>query len=288
MEINMIGMNRLGTRGRLGNQMFQYASLVGIAKNMGYGHCIPDHSKATWFDRSENGNTVTVYHQLQHLFKLEHLDGRFGEISGYEIDVHQHEFCEDLFTDCPDNASLNGHFESYKYFENADDEVRKDYSFKDFILDTASNFHKKNNINNSVCINVRRGDFIKFQNCHAVCTENYYFKCIEKLDKDRQYLVVSDDIDWCKTVFLGSNYIFLDVQNNKIPKAHFDMCVGSLCDDFIISNSTFSWWMSYLGKSKTKKVFIPDPWFGPSLQHLDTSGYYFPQSIKVNREVVGV
>ena len=87
---------------------------------------------------------------------------------------------------------------------------------------------------------------------------------------------------------LGSNYIFLDVQNNKIPKAHFDMCVGSLCDDFIISNSTFSWWMSYLGKSKTKKVFIPDPWFGPSLQHLDTSGYYFPQSIKVNREVVGV
>ena len=31
-----------------------------------------------------------------------------------------------------------------------------------------------------------------------------------------------------------------------------------------------------------------DPWFGPALSHLDTSGYYFPGSIKVNREVVRV
>jgi hypothetical protein len=284
----MIGMNNLGSMGRLGNQMFQYASLVGIAKNIGYEHCIPDHSKATWFDKCENGNIVTVYHQLQHLFKLEYLDGRFGQIDGYEIEVHQHEFCEDLFNECPDNASLHGHLESYKYFENADSEVKKDYTFKDSILESALNYHKKNKINNSVCINVRRGDFIKFQDHHAVCTENYYFQCIESLGKDRQYLIISDDIEWCKTVFLGSNCIFLDIQEDKIYKPHFDMCVGSLCDDFIIANSTFSWWMSYLGKNKDKVVFMPDPWFGPSLQHLDASGYYFPKTIKVKREVVRV
>ena len=42
----MLGMNALGQNGRLGNQMFQFAALVGIAKNMGYEYCIPDHSKA--------------------------------------------------------------------------------------------------------------------------------------------------------------------------------------------------------------------------------------------------
>ena len=31
----MIGMNNLGQKGRLGNQLFQYAALVGIAKNRG-------------------------------------------------------------------------------------------------------------------------------------------------------------------------------------------------------------------------------------------------------------
>ena len=37
----MIGMNQLGQKGRLGNQMFQYAALVGIAKNRGFDFCIP-------------------------------------------------------------------------------------------------------------------------------------------------------------------------------------------------------------------------------------------------------
>lgn len=36
-----IGMNNLGKNGRLGNQMFQYASLVGIAKQCGYDFRIP-------------------------------------------------------------------------------------------------------------------------------------------------------------------------------------------------------------------------------------------------------
>ena len=36
-----IGMNNLGKNGRLGNQMFQYAALVGIAKQSGYDFVIP-------------------------------------------------------------------------------------------------------------------------------------------------------------------------------------------------------------------------------------------------------
>ena len=282
----MIGMNGLGTKGRLGNQMFQYAALVGIAKNLKYEHCIPDHSKASWFDKDVNGNIVTVHHQLQHLFELNHLNGRFGVVNGYDVELQQHEFCKELFNECPDNSNLIGHFESYKYFENADNEIRNDYTFKEHILESASNFYKEKNIQNSVCINVRRGDFIKFQDHHLPCTESYYMKCIEALGKDRQYLIISDDIEWCKKIFIGNNFIFNDSFIDEISKAHFDMCLGSLCSDFIISNSTFSWWMAYLSENKNKKVFMPDPWFGPALQHLDTSGYYFPNSIKMSREII--
>ena len=108
----MIGMNNLGQKGRLGNQLFQYAALVGIAKNRGFDFCIPDHSGSTWFDKNVNGNIVTVYHQLQHLFEMNHLNGRFGIIEdGNQIDVHQAEFCKELFDECPDNSSLLGHFE---------------------------------------------------------------------------------------------------------------------------------------------------------------------------------
>ena len=39
----MLAFNHLGKLGRLGNQMFQYASLRGIARNRGYDFCIPNH-----------------------------------------------------------------------------------------------------------------------------------------------------------------------------------------------------------------------------------------------------
>ena len=81
----MIGMNQLGQKGRLGNQLFQYASLVGIAKNMKYDFCIPDHSKATWFDENINGNTTCVYHHLQHLFQMNYLDYPWPQIYSLNI-----------------------------------------------------------------------------------------------------------------------------------------------------------------------------------------------------------
>ena len=279
-------MNRLGNKGRLGNQMFQYASLVGIAKHLNYDHCIPNHSNVDFFHQNINGTTVTVNHQLQHLFKLNHLNGRFGIVDGYEIDVHQHEFCEELFNECPDNSTLYGHFESYKYFQNAENEVRSDYTFKDDLLEVSKKFHEDNKLNLPVCITVRRGDFIKFQDHHSPCTEEYYFDCIKTLGVDRQYLIVSDDIEWCKKIFIGSNYSFVDIEKEEIRKAHLDMCIGSLCSDFIIANSTFSWWIAFLGIGKNKKVFMPDPWFGYLLKDLDPSGYYPPGTNIVKRNIV--
>ena len=42
----MIGFNALGRMGRLANEMFQYASLKGIALNSGAQIIIPNHTQA--------------------------------------------------------------------------------------------------------------------------------------------------------------------------------------------------------------------------------------------------
>jgi hypothetical protein len=41
----------------------------------------------------------------------------------------------------------------------------------------------------------------------------------------------------------------------------------SLCDNNIISNSSFSWWGAWLNENPRKKVIGPLKWFGNAIQH---------------------
>jgi hypothetical protein len=104
-------------------------------------------------------------------------------------------------------------------------------------------------------------------NRHKVCDIGYYKKALESF-KGRSILVFSDDIAWCKAqeIFKGKNINFVE-NSSKIYKGHFDLCLLSMCSDFIIANSTFTWWGAWLSKNKNKKVIAPKEWFGPELQY---------------------
>jgi hypothetical protein len=73
-------------------------------------------------------------------------------------------------------------------------------------------------------------------------------------------MVASDDISWCKQhLDLGSTNI-LYLENYKPEE---QLWIMSLCHNFIISNSSFSWWAAYLSRYENKKVFAPSIWYGP-------------------------
>jgi len=44
------------------------------------------------------------------------------------------------------------------------------------------------------------------------------------------------------------------------------------CSDFIIANSTFSWWGAWLANKG--RVIVPSTWFGPNNAHLNTKDLY--------------
>ena len=62
----MIGLNYLGKMGQLGNQMFQYAALKGIAKNRGLDYIIPNHDEAV---KDGLGNILRI--ELFELFNIQ-------------------------------------------------------------------------------------------------------------------------------------------------------------------------------------------------------------------------
>ena len=276
-----IGMNNLGRNGRLGNQMFQYAALVGIAKQCGYDFRIPDHSNVPHFDYKSGSNIITEYHQLQYCFEMLHCGDRYGLIDGDEVELHEsHEFCEELFKNCPNHVTLNGYFQSEKYFKNAEKLVRLDFRFKEHIIEEVEDHFSSYLNEEPVCILVRDFnpdyDYPNCENNHINIPPEFYEKSIDILGRDRMYIICSNNIDMCKQqdIFQGDNFIFNQIIPDSIYKAHFDLCLISSCQDFIISNSTFGWWGAWLGTGVGKRVLIPTPWYGSGLSHINTDDLY--------------
>lgn len=276
-----IGMNNLGKNGRLGNQMFQYASLVGIAKQCGFDFRIPDCSKSEVFEYHSGQSIVCENHHLQHCFEMLHCGDRYGLIDGDEVELHDsHEFCEELFTQCPNHVTLNGYFQTEKYFKNAEKLIRLDFRFKQHIIDQVNLYYEKHLKENPVSIVVRhfnsQFDYSGCENNHYNIPFSYYEKAIEILGKDRKYIICSNNIELCKEqeIFQSDNFVFNEVVPSDIYKGYFDLCLISKCKDFIISNSTFSWWGAWLSDNKSKRVIAPTPWYGPQLQHINTDDLY--------------
>ena len=274
----MIGFNYLGKMGQLGNQMFQYASLRGIAKNRGYDFCIPYHNEV--FDDGI-GNKLRI--ELFNPFVMSNVTQSNIAIvdNGDPRTEGGHNFNETLFNTCPDNVSLHGYFQSEKYFKHIEDEIRQDFTFKNEIAVICK--HRMSTIHTPIALHIRRGDFLINSANHYNLSLDYYEKALNHFDDSRPVLILSDDPEWCKKQELFVEERFLIAEGND---SYTDLCLMSLCSDFIIANSSFSWWGAWLSKAKDKKVIAPAQWFGPNNAHLDTSDLFPSDWIIINDIVI--
>ena len=259
-----ISYNRLGSNGRLGNQMFQYAGLRGIAANRGYDWLIPrpdsyGDSNCGLFDCFEMGSVE---------------EKNFGKLNAPSIATGQFHFSQDFFDGCPDNTNLHDYFTTEKYFANIKDVIRKDFTFKKEILEPCKEIVDE--LENPIFMHVRRGDYVVNPSAHPMCPISYYEKALELFDENSPVLVFSDSIEWCKEqeFFQGDRFMLseydekysqtadtlLGRQNTLIP--YFDLCMMTLCNGGIIANSTMSWWGAWLMENKTQPIVAPKPWFG--------------------------
>jgi hypothetical protein len=269
----MIGYNRLGTNGRLGNQMFQYAALRGIAVNNNLDWCIPSEETPTYAN-----------YGIFNAFKLKNLK-HVGLVNGPTHDEPGFEFDEELFNNCPDNVNIDGYRQSEKYFKHIEESIREDYEFKDDIYETCNEFMSQFN-GNIVLLHIRRGDNVGRPDWYPMPTIEHYEYLLEKHFTDSQpVLICSDDLEWVEEqelfksdrFYLSETRIYYprEVLNGagKMEKSlvpFYDLCMMSMCSDAIIANSSLSWWGAWLQKNPNKKVITQSPWFGERLSFNNT------------------
>jgi hypothetical protein len=261
--IKMIGFNALGQLGRLGNQMFQFASLKGIAQNNGYQYCVPP---------SQNQNEYRD-HQLFGPFKLSNTTQlNIQLLDSGRPTISENSFCFDerLFNNCPDWVNLQGYFQSEKYFKNIKKEIKKDFEFIDDISIPCQ--ESISELDKPIALHIRRTDYVTNPN-HSALDLDYYHRALKLFDNEQQVIIFSDEPEWCKNqeLFESDRFLVSEGQSN-----YMDMCLMTLCSGHIIANSSFSWWGAWLAKSE--KVIAPVDWFkGSNNENLDTKDL-FPET----------
>ena len=82
----------------------------------------------------------------------------------------------------------------------------------------------------------------------------YYQKAmsiIEKINDDLTYYVFSEDVEWCKENIKNDKHEVIFVNNDYAgDRDSGHLYLMTACNNHIIANSTYSWWGSFLSKSK--------------------------------------
>lgn len=251
--INMFTFNTIGTwqSGRLGNQLFQVASIYSLSLDLNVDFKLPLYVK-----NHEHFN-IDVMFNIDHLLSDVNADFiEYNEPSQCYVDIKS-------VIDPKSNINFNGFFQSEKYFENNRDAILNLFTIKSEIMSSSEKIYSfiKNKFPTDIIVSlhVRRDDYLKLSHKHVNLSMEYYKHAVKKLNQiigDFKLIVFSDEIDWCKNNLFFDNIIFYSDNN-----CYVDLCLMSMFDHNIIANSTFSWWGAYLNKNKNKIVISPKKWF---------------------------
>jgi len=262
-----VSFNGLGNEGRLGNQMFQYAFMRGMSKKHGYDFMIPHES----VERYDNYG----------LFECFELEGcKTGEGSYPTLECRDTAFNQKFLDECTDNTNYSGVFQTEKYFANATEELRKDFTFQKDILDPCQEFIESiGGSDKCIFLHLRRGNpnvtgkrgekwsYQLLQDYHPLCKKEYYLKALQEFPEDKNVIVLSDLLDWCKRQdWLQDDRFYMsdasyEVFDDGASVPYIDICLMSLCSGGIIANSSMSWWGAWLQNDRGK-VIAPYPWYG--------------------------
>ena len=267
-------------QGGLGNQMFQYA----LAKAMSKLHDSPFELDLEFLlDRTPNKGKDFVFRDYDlNVFSItpdiastgtarQYASPTFWEKvkAGFKPKtVYQESFFHfdaHALLAAPD-VYLEGYWQSPKYFETIEKELREDFRFIHAIEDHSKKLLEQILQTDSICVNVRRADFLT-NTYHGVCGMSYFEPAIHHLASslsNPKVFIFSDDPQWCLDNFKSKFSMEVVDHSHKGFKFSNQLQLMAACKHFIIPNSTFAWWAVWLSNKKESKVIAPTHWFADS------------------------
>ena len=246
-----------GYGGRLGNLMFQYASLFGIAKRNNRSAVVSTRRYNALWDTFIN---LTIPRGATRPER-----SRTSARRGYAT---YHRNIEKL----PEsNVTLVGYFQSWKYFARYESEIRQQFTFNDSILTEARDYLKNISMTYKVTaadgnltfvgVHIRRGDRLSDRNVnlYRVASKSYLVKAMKAFRRNFtrvHFVVCSDDISWCREK-LGRQK---NLSFSAGISSGVDLAILSLCNHTVATVGSFGWWAGWLAGGVTTyyRKFAPE------------------------------
>jgi hypothetical protein len=265
--------------GGLGNQLFQIFATLSYAIKTKEKFCfLNSESVGTGMTKVRN----TYWNNL--LYKLKYfLSYDFPNF----VIINEKKFTfNDIITEINDNkisninSCLYGYFQSYKYFQDNYELICRLIDIEKQKKQVLNSYNINSNLENTVSMHFRIGDYKLSPNVYPVMNYEYYKKSfLYIIQKQNQNNCNLNVLFFCEDEDLEDVNIIIESLQLEFPKNTFtrassslkdweQMLLMSCCKHNIIANSSFSWWGAYLNTSPDKMVCYPKTWF---LNDTDTS-----------------
>ena len=262
-------------KGGLGNQLFCYAAARNLAHRTGF-ELVLDHQTGFSRDYAYRRKFELNYFQIpcriatskEMLYPFER--GRraiFKFISKFQK-LEDKIYLEESNTNFNLNnynptrtMILDGLWQNQDYFNNISNLLKNDLTFNLNLPNKLNNLIYSIQTTNSVAIHVRWFDTSEKVDSENNLNIKYYNCAIKRINHmiiNPHYFVFSDNINSTKKFikFNDSIVTYASIETYNLHSV-YDMYLMSLCKNFIISNSTFSWWSAWLCKEINPVCLIP-------------------------------
>lgn len=283
--------------GELGNQMFEYAYARALSAEFGDEEIVINPYFSKFYNIASESSFRMTPNRLNHLklnrnvkeispakgmllggsiFVPYAFEGVFGvkymtpekyirrtergnfRLSNYGFSYFKHS------DTCGKDIVVTGLYQSEKYFSKIREILLEEFQVSSEPSPQNQRMIHELSSCNSVCVHVRMGDYLdprwSFMN---ICNEDYYRRGMEYIAgrvEDPVFYIFSnthEDLEKIKQKYKWEYPVkYVDLQNS----GHEDMRLMYHCRHFVMPNSTFSWWGSYLSQNKNKIVCVPDQW----------------------------
>ena len=276
-------------KGGMGNQMFQYAFGLRLAAEINTDlkldlSSLLDRSKGDFVYRNYDLTAFNVDHNFVHspsllnqIFKIKSRKvAKFvmarAQNNKRFIKESEFYFQSELIASAAEDNFYEGWWQSPKYFAGMEDKLRIHFQFNNKLLPKSTMLFDEITATNSICLNVRRTDFLTVDNLNTT-SKDYFIKAaarMAELVEKPKFFIFSDDVEWCrKNLDLGHPQQIIDHSHKGFKFTNY-MQLMIACKHYIIPNSSYAWWAIWLNLNKDRHVIAPENWFNdPSIDTTD-------------------